>query len=121
MLLTYVPRKRKSISLANAKTSKPESSATTPANPKAFDKLYWLRVGPAVLAGAGANYVFGADYANGALVGIILYLASYYLARYFWFKDLSRESLGKIYSTGIGGYVFLFIFTWILLFTVASA
>jgi len=55
------------------------------------------------------------------LIGVIFYLASYYLARYIWFRDLGREKLGKIYSTGVGGYVLTFLFTWILLFTLMPA
>jgi hypothetical protein len=86
-----------------------------------FDKLYWLRVGLGVLAGVLAEFVFGVDYSNGLLLGIIFYLASYYLARYLWFKELAKDYIGKMYSTGIGGYVFLFLFTWILLFTLYSA
>jgi hypothetical protein len=55
------------------------------------------------------------------LIGVIFYLASYYLARYIWFRDLGHEYLGKIYSTGVGGYVLTFLFTWILLFTLMPA
>jgi len=74
-----------------------------------------------VLGGVTAYRIFGLDYLNGLLVGIIFYLASYYLARYLWFGKLEREYVGRIYSTGIGGYVLVFLFTWILLFTLASA
>jgi hypothetical protein len=103
-----------------AKTSKPESSATKAAAPRPFDKLYWLRIGLGVLGGVAAYRVFGVDYVNGLLVGVIFYLASYYLARYIWFRKLERQDVGKIYSTGIGGYILVFLFTWILLFTLAS-
>jgi hypothetical protein len=74
-----------------------------------------------VLGGLTAFRVFGPDYASGLLVGVIFYLASYYVARYLWFKELARENLGKIYSTGIGGYVFTFLFTWILFSTLIPA
>jgi hypothetical protein len=74
-----------------------------------------------VLGGLTAFRVFESDYASGLLVGVIFYLASYYVARYLWFKKLARESLGKIYSTGIGGYVLTFLFTWILLSTLIPA
>jgi len=75
----------------------------------------------AVLGGLTAYQVFGTDYLNGVLVAVIFYLASYYLARYIWFRELNRDDVGKIYSTGIGGFVLVFLFTWILLFTLASA
>jgi TRAP-type C4-dicarboxylate transport system permease large subunit len=107
--------------LTSAKTSKPESSATKPPAPTLFDKLYWLRIGLGVIAGVSAKVIFGADYYNGLLMGIIFYLGSYYLARYLWFRHLDKQFLGKIYSTGVGGYALLFLFTWILLFTLLPA
>ena len=103
-----------------AKTSKPESSVTKVTGPKPFDKLYWLRIGLGFLGGLTASQVFGVDYLNGLLVGVIFYLASYYLARYLWFRDLDRADVGKIYSTGIGGFILVFLFTWILVYTLAN-
>jgi len=79
-----------------------------------------MRIGLGVLGGAAAYQVFGNDYLNGLLVGIMFYLASYYLARYIWFRELDRQDVGKIYSTGIGGFILVFLFTWILFFTLAS-
>jgi len=73
------------------------------------------------LAGLVADFFFGVDYFNGVLIGVVFYLASYYAARYLWFRKLGREYLGKMYSTGIGGYAMIFLFTWILLFTLRSA
>jgi len=80
-----------------------------------------MRIGMGVLGGLAAYRIFGLDYISGLLVGLIFYLASYYLARYLWFRKLEREYVGKIYSTGIGGYILVFLFTWILLFTLVSA
>lgn len=59
----------------------------------------------------------GTDYASGISIGIIFYLLSYYLARFAWYRSLGREVQGKIYSTGIGGFVMIFLFTWMLFFT----
>jgi hypothetical protein len=75
-----------------------------------------------VLGGLAADKVFvPGDYVDGLLVGVIFYLISYYIARYLWFRELARENLGKIYSTGIGSYVLTFLFTWILLVTLVPA
>lgn len=106
--------------MTSDKTSKPESSAMNVSGNQRFDKLYWLRIGLALLGGFGANAIFRTDYIDGLTVGIICYLASYYLARFFWFKGLDREHLGKVYSTGIGGFVLFFLFAWILSFTLSS-
>jgi hypothetical protein len=75
-----------------------------------------------VLGGVAADRVFApGDYVDGLLIGVIFYLASYYIARYVWFKELARENLGKLYTTALGGYVLTFLFTWILLFTILAA
>jgi len=85
-----------------------------------FDKLYWLRIGLAVLGGVGAELLVGTDYLSGVSIGIAVYLASYYLARFTWYRGTGKEVQAKIYSTGIGGFVLSFLFTWILLFTLQS-
>ncbi len=73
------------------------------------------------LAGITAKLVFEVDYLNGVLVGLMIYIASFYIARYSWYRDAGKESIGKIYSTGYGGYALVFLFTWILLYTLYPA
>ena len=101
----------------STKTSKPVSSATKQTVPPPFDKLYWFRIGLGVLAGLLAWIIPGTDFYNGISIGILVYLVSYYAARYLWFKGLDKQYIGKMYSTGLGVYIGLFLFTWILLFT----
>ena len=107
--------------MSKAKTSKPESSAMQPQAPPSFDKLYWSRLGLAALAGFLAEALVGTDYASGISIGILFYLISYYGARFTWYKGMGREGQGKIYTTGIGGYLMLFLFSWILFFTLQTA
>lgn len=89
-----------------------------------FDKLYWLRIGFGAVAGALADWISGLDTPNalwnGITVALGFYLASYYLARYVLYRKLGREYFGKFYTTGIGGFVMVFIFTWIALFTLSA-
>jgi hypothetical protein len=80
-----------------------------------------MRVVFAALGGLCSYEAFGNDYSYGLLTGIIFYMGSYYVARLIWFRKLAKEDVGKIYSTGIGGFVLVFLFTWILLFTLVSA
>ena len=54
-------------------------------------------------------------------IGILFYLISYYVARFTWYKKLGREGQGKIYTTGIGGFIMVFLFTWMLFFTLQAA
>ena len=79
-----------------------------------------MRIGSGIAAGMLADLIFGADYLNGILVGMIVYLATYYFAKYAWYRKLEPEKITKIYSTGIGGFVMMFLFFWILLFTLYS-
>ena len=80
-----------------------------------------MRAGFAVVAGLVVSQLLGADYADGILVGMIFYIFSFYLGRLLWYKDAGPQNATKVYTTGIGGFIFLFLFTWILFFTVASA
>ncbi len=107
--------------MSKAKTSKPESSATKPQPPPAFDKLYWLRLGLAAIAGLAAQVLVGTDFTSGISLGIAMYLVSYYVARFTWYRGLGREAQGKIYTTGVGSFVLVFLFTWMLLFTMQIA
>src|SRR5271157_6073320 len=88
--------------------------------PRPFDKLYWLRLGCGFFAGVLADYLLrfpGVDWSIGITIGLLIYLLTYYAARYAWYRKLEVSKLGKIYTTGIGSYAMVFLFTWILLST----
>ena len=75
----------------------------------------------AVVGGVIAEVLTGTDWTSGVSIGILFYLISYYLARFTWYKGMGREGQGKVYTTGIGGYVMIFLFTWMLFFTLQAA
>ncbi len=104
--------------MSKAKTSRPESSATNVLPLNAFDKLYWLRAGFAALAGAISASVVNTDYTSGISLGLLMYLISFYLAKFTWYRSLGKDQQMKIYTTGIGTFVLVFLFTWIIIFTV---
>ena len=106
--------------MSKAKTSKPESSAIKPQPLPSFDKLYWSRLGLAAVAGVLAEFLTGTDWTSGVSIGILFYLISYYLARFTWYKGLGKEGQGKIYSTGLGGFIMIFLFSWMLFFTLQA-
>ncbi|HUI86869.1 MAG TPA: hypothetical protein VLY21_06915 [Nitrososphaerales archaeon] len=85
----------------------------------AFDKLYWMRLACGVLFGFAAESIFRLDVTDGALIGILGYLISYYIARFVWYRKLEQQFAMKLYTTAIGGYTMVFIFTWLLLFTIS--
>ena len=95
-----------------------------PQSPLAFDKLYWARIGSAVLAGVlteALQSVAGTDWTIGVTIGIGMYLLTYYVALFTWYRGIPREKQGKVYSTGVGGYVMTFLFNWMLIFTLQTA
>ena len=75
----------------------------------------------AAVAGGLAEVLTGTDWTSGVAIGILFYLISYYIARFTWYKALGREGQGKVYSTGIGGFIMIFLFTWMLFFTLQAA
>jgi hypothetical protein len=100
-----------------------------------FDKMYWFRAGLGVIGGTTAELLTGCkviltapnagscvgghvpDYSTGILVWIGLYLFSYYLLRSTIGKRLEKDQQTKVTTTGVGTFVLLFIFSWVLLFT----
>ncbi len=68
-----------------------------------------------------AEVFAGTDWTSGVSIGILFYLVSYYVARFTWYKTLGKEGQGKVYTTGIGGFVMAFLFTWMLFFTLQAA
>ena len=77
-------------------------------------------MGLGVVAGLLAGVIPGTDFYNGVSLGILVYLISYYYARYSWYKGIDRQYQSKVYTIGLAVYIGLFVFTWILLFTQAS-
>ena len=110
--------------MSSPKTSKPDSSATKSQPLPAFDKLYWLRLGVAAVAGLFAELeavaVGAPDWGTGLAIGVAAYLVSYYLARFTWYRSAERAVQAKVYTTGIGGFVLVFLFTWMIFFTLQT-
>ncbi|MDG6988907.1 MAG: hypothetical protein JRN21_06225 [Nitrososphaerota archaeon] len=107
--------------MVSAKTPKLEGPATK-ANPTpAFDRLYWMRIGLAAVGGVLTEFLVGTDWLTGVSIGMAFYLLSYYAAWFGWYRGLPKEQQGKIYTTGIGGFVMVFLFTWMIFFTLQNA
>lgn len=83
-----------------------------------IDKIFWMRIGFAVVAGvlAGAlGYLsFNPMAFRGIGVGFLIYFVSYIVARFMYGRILPPTDYRKMITTGIGGYVFLFLFVWIM-------
>lgn len=64
---------------------------------------------------------YGTDWSIGISMAIGIYLVTYYIALFTWYRGLPRPQQSKVYTTGIGGFALVFLFTWMLLFTMQIA
>lgn len=81
------------------------------------DRIFWLRAAIGVLTGCLSQILFDSDYLSGILLVMLVYFMSFYLIRALWGKKMKPEDQRKLYTSGLGSYVLLFLFFWILLFT----
>ena len=86
-----------------------------------LDKLFWLRVGMGILAGAlSAELGYSIEETSRPFLGfgimIILFIISYAIAKAMRIQ-LPTSDKKKLIMTGIGSYFFMFIFSWILVNT----
>lgn len=108
------------------KTSKAESEdnvseVTTNQNKAKLDKLFWIRIGLAVVAGVTATFIFEpieGEERRWASIGfmIIIFIASVIFAKGMGLQ-LAKSDRKKLVTTGIGSYVFIYLFMWILSYT----
>lgn len=101
---------------ANQKTLNPVNWREERLGP--IDKIFWIRVGFAVLAGvlAGAlGYVSLNPMAfRGIGIGFLIYFISYIAVRVAFTKQLPPSDYKKLITTGMLAYVFMFLFVWVL-------
>ena len=84
------------------------------------DKIFWLRaifgIFTGLILGILTVYIsFGGQ--NGALFAILMYITSYYVARIIVGAEIPPKDSRKLFTTGIGSFILLFLFTWILVNT----
>lgn len=88
---------------------------------KMLDKLFWIRVGIAALGGVLATFLFESiegEERRWASIGfmIILFIVSAIIGKSMKI-GLPRSDRKKIVTTALGSYVFLYLFMWILSYT----
>ena len=92
---------------------------------KKLDQLFWLRVGFAVIAGTLATFIFedieGEErrWASIAFM-IIMFIVTIFIAKSMKMQ-LPSSDKKKIVTQGIGSYIFLYLFVWILTYTIIHA
>jgi hypothetical protein len=102
---------------------------------KRLGQLYWIRIGIAALGGflAGIvglvtpvappasdiwtqlkNNIANPNAYDGLYIAFFLYLLTYYIARTYTLKGIAPKDKNRLITQGIGSYIMMFIFTWIL-------
>jgi hypothetical protein len=90
-----------------------------------LNKLFWMRVGLAVIAGAIATFIFEdiedeeRRWASIAFM-IIVFIGTIIVAKGMKLQ-LPSSDKKKIVTQGIGSYIFLYLFTWIVTYTLLHA
>ncbi len=91
---------------------------------KKLNKLFWLRVGLAVIGGISATFLFESiegEERRWTSIGymIIIFIVTIFIARGMKMQ-LPASDRKKIVTQGIGSYIFLYLFTWILSYTIVN-
>jgi len=89
-----------------------------------LDKLFWIRIALAVLAGTAATFMF--DSIEGEerrwtsiIFMIVIFIVSIGIAKGMNLQ-LPKSDRKKLVTTGIGSYIFIYLFMWILSYTIVN-
>lgn len=98
------------------------SEAEKNAKDKKLSKLFWMRIALAIIAGISATFIFedieGED-RRWASIGlmIVLFLGTIIIAKGMKLPSSDRK---KVFTQAIGSYVFLYLFSWIVSYTLVN-
>ena len=92
---------------------------------KRIDKLFWMRVVFAVIGGIAATFLFdGIEDSEEHRWTSIIFMISLFLVTCFIAKAMKinfpRSDRKKIVTTGIGSFIFMYLFSWIMSFTLLN-
>ena len=106
--------------------TEPSTNQTMPTETeRKLNKLFWLRVGLAVIAGTIATFIFEGiegEERRWASIGfmIIIFVGTIVVAKGMKMQ-LPASDRKKIVTQGIGSYIFLYLFIWIVTYTLVNA
>ena len=109
----------------NSEPTEPISQEGKSEKDKKLDRLFWLRVAFAVIAGTLATFIFediqGEERRWASIVFmIIIFIVTIFIAKSMKMQ-LPSSDRKKIVTQGIGSYIFLYLFVWILTYTIVHA
>ena len=101
-----------------------QGESIDPENRARLDRLFWMRVGVAVLAGTAATFIFEpivGEERRWASIGfmIVVFIGTAVAGKMMGIR-LPRSDRKKIVTQGIGSYIFLYLFMWIVSYTLVN-
>ena len=92
---------------------------------KLTDKLFWLRIGFALIGGAIATFLFeGIEDSEEHRWSSITFMIVLFIVTCFIAKGMKinfpKSDRKKLVTTGIGSYIFLYLFAWIMTYTLLN-
>lgn len=127
-----IDSKKESIKEENNEIPETESSSEPIVNQtgksekdKKLDKLFYMRVGFAVIAGTLATFLFENIQGEERRWASIVFMIIVFIITVFIAKSMNMQlpssDRKKIITQGIGSYIFLYLFVWILTYTIVHA
>ena len=104
----------------------PVSSQEEILTKKRTNVLFWMRIAFALIGGAIATFAFDSIEDSeekrwtSIIFMIVLFVATCVIAKYVLKTNFSRADRKKLVTTGIGSYIFLYLFAWILSYTLLN-
>ena len=112
------------VTTPESKLDPTEDPADKSATKKLTDRLFWMRIAFAVIGGIIATFAFedivDAEEKRWTSIGfmIMLFIASAIIAKSWKIRIANKK---KYVTTGIGSYVFMYLFVWITTHTIVHA
>ncbi len=90
-----------------------------------LNKLFWMRVALAIIAGTAATFIFedieGEDRRWSSIGFMIIVFFGTIIVAKGMKMQLASSDRKKLVTQGIGSYIFLYLFTWIVTFTLVHS
>ena len=103
----------------------PVSEAEKSEKDRKLNKLFWMRVALAVIAGTAATFIFedieGEDRRWASIAFMIVIFFGTIIVAKGMKMQLPSSDRKKIVTQAIGSYIFLYLFTWIVTYTLVNA
>ena len=121
-----IPETEKSKPIPETPSSDPPVSvAEKNEKDRKLNKLFWMRVALAIIAGTTATFIFedieGEDRRWASIAFMIIVFFGTIIVAKGMKMQLSSSDRKKIVTQAIGSYVFLYLFTWIVTYTLVHA